>query len=413
MSPEVMVSYQVGDTPIADLLDQEVGLRGMAVIRDQRSFVRGQRLGVSMGHAVDTCDGFLTVLTPNSLYLDAAPDAPRPVLDDELRPAMRRRAEYELSLRDERTFTPEAVRPVVYPVCVGLGNNREEVAEQVRAQTGLDLSSMWTTSPFPTPEHFDQEAAATVAAELLHLLTPCADEPVRVTVATRGNSVPIDADLVINAIDLLGGHARRPGSPETWVRILAALQDVESTLSAKLLSRQIVLAPQCHLTAAIAAGRIFNQTGRWELAVSGRHGTTTRPPTSDGSPARIHWDEGTRTSRTATVEIDLLGHRITATVDEQLPDWTTGPRGRLTVTRNVTDDLDPEQTAAVTRHIAERVRTAVSDHKLSELHLFITAPADVAVLLGHQLSGMDVDLQLYEYDGHQYRRTLLLPGSLP
>lgn len=408
-----MVSYQSGDTPTAELLDEEVGLRGMVVIRDQRSFVRGQRLGVSMGHAVDTCAGFLTLLTPSSLYLNAAPDAPRPVLDDELRPAMRRRAEHEMSLREEGTFTPAAVRPVIYPVCVGVGDNRDEIAEQVRVQTGLDLSSMWTASPFPTLDHLDQQAAATVATELLDLLAPCSDEPIRVTMATRGNSVPADSDLVINAVDLLGGHARRPGSPETWVRILAALQDVESTLSAKLPARQIVLTPRCHLTAAIAAGRIFNQTGRWELIATGRHGAASRPPTSDGSPARIHWEEGVRVSRVATVEIDLIGHKITAMVDEELRGWATGPRGRLTVTRNATDDLDPEQTAAVSRHIAERVRTAASDHKLSELHLFITAPADVAVLLGHQLSGMDVGLQLYEYDGHQYRRTLLLPGSLP
>ena len=85
-----MVSYQWADSEAAELLHEELALRGFTVFHDKCSFSSGSRIGQNMDYAVADCDGFVAYLTPHSLYESNIIGFPRPALDSEFNPVMDR-----------------------------------------------------------------------------------------------------------------------------------------------------------------------------------------------------------------------------------------------------------------------------------------------------------------------------------
>src|SRR5258708_28933243 len=113
----------------------ELALRGLDVIHDRCTFQVGGRIPSQMADGVERCDALVIYLTRNSLYLDS-PGAPRPAIDGEFVPAMRRRRR-ELARHPDGP--PSAVRPVVVPITHGLGDPRSEAPDVVRRETGEDI----------------------------------------------------------------------------------------------------------------------------------------------------------------------------------------------------------------------------------------------------------------------------------
>src|SRR6202046_1481383 len=184
-----MVSYQWADADAAELLHEELALRGLTVLHDRCTFPSGSRIGQNMHHAVATCDGFVAYLTPNSLYESNPANSPRPALDAEFKPAMDRFA---------RSNSSEGGpgRPVIIPLVHGLGCPRTEAPERVRKATGKDMSTLWTPVVLDqsTPSITPAEAAAISHSLLGALLPPGANsqasEPIELIVTTRGGGQP-------------------------------------------------------------------------------------------------------------------------------------------------------------------------------------------------------------------------------
>ncbi|MHB1929684.1 MAG: toll/interleukin-1 receptor domain-containing protein, partial [Acidimicrobiales bacterium] len=63
-----MISYQWTDAGAAELIHEELALRGLVVHHDRCSLPTGSRIGTNMDGAVANCDGFVAYLTPHSLY---------------------------------------------------------------------------------------------------------------------------------------------------------------------------------------------------------------------------------------------------------------------------------------------------------------------------------------------------------
>ena len=405
-----MLSYQWADSAPVELLHQELALRGLSVLHDRCTFPSGSRIGNKMDDAVDICDGFVAYLTPNSLYESSAADSPRPALDAEFKPAMDRFARSNGAKGVTR-------RPVIIPLLHGLGDPRTEGPERVRRATGKDVSTLWTPVILDqgTPAMTSSEAASVGRSLLQALLPPGVDletsEPIELVVTTRGEGQP-PGFLTVDGTNLLGGSSGRPGQPQDWDRYLAGIRDVQATLAGWTQRRAFTLRIRAHLTAAIAFGRVFNQAAGWRATIKGRHGDVAVVDAKGHSDLRIALDKGA-ISTDLSVEIDLLGVNVSDLASGTLSQVHEPISNRLSIWREHTDhDLQPDEIASMAALAAAAIRDAVFDIRPARVHLFCASPVEFAVHLGHRLTSLHTDLDLYERDGHKYVRSLTIKASV-
>jgi hypothetical protein len=403
-----MVSYQWADSDAAELIHEELSLRGLTVFHDRCSFPAGSRIGQTMEDAVAICDGFVAYLTPNSLYELAPAGVARPALDAEFKPAMDRA---ERSRADGGALR----RPVVIPLAHGLGDPRTEAPARVWAASGKDISSLWTpvTIDQSNPAITQAEAAA-VADELIGALL-CRGEgsqagPIEMAVTSRGTGQPA-AFLSVDATSLVGGTENRPGAMVDWERYLAGLQSLQRALAAWTTGRELSLRVRTHLTGAIALGRIFHQAGGWHPTVRGRHGDVA--PTDSGvhPDLRVAFDKGF-SGGALSIDLDLLGVKMGDLSSKALSTIAMPVTSRLAIWRDPSQgDLGPEDIAKMAQCTADAFRDAVYSVRPAQVHVFCAAPVEFGVLLGHRLTSMHTDIHLYERDAARYVPSLVIPAA--
>ncbi|MGH2458530.1 MAG: SAVED domain-containing protein, partial [Chloroflexota bacterium] len=379
-----MISYQWADASAAELIHEELALRGLVVHHDRCSFPTGSRIGTNMDDAVASCNGFVAYLTPHSLYESSPPGSPRPAIDAEFKPVMDRLARSQAKDGGSR-------RPVIIPLTHGLGDPRTQAPERVRKATGKDISSLWTPVVLDqgTTSIGGSEAAAVGRALLASLLAPGADpptdDPIEVLVVTRGEGQP-PAFLSIDGTNLLGGATNRPGEPKTWDRYMAGLRDLQSAMARWTERREIDLRIRAHLSAAIAFGRVFNQAAGWRPSIEGRHGRVSPSTEVDHEELRTSLDKGGRPGD-LSVEIDLLDVRVSDLAAGALMNLAEPATNRLCIWRErQRSDLLPNDVAAMASGAAVAIRDAVFDLRPARTHVFCASPVEFAVLLGHRLT---------------------------
>ena len=114
-----------------------------------------------------------------------------------------------------------------------------------------------------------------------------------------------------------------------------------------------------------------------------------------------------------SVEIDLLGHPVHEMARELLRRRSVSIRGRLQVSWLGAYDFTPEQTSAMADSVAQELRAHVSATRPRAVHIMCATPADFATLLGHRLTALEADIQLYERSADVYAPSLLIPAELP
>ena len=400
--PTAMISYSWADAIAAELLHDEFALRGFQLIHDRYTFTEGSRIPANMADAVETCDVFVAFLTPHSLYLDRPADQPRPALAGELLPALRRR---------RRNLNSGALDiPIVIPLAHGLGD-RYEAAETIRRHTGEDVASLWTTWLDQSTPGVTQPEAASVADRAFKAFH-CAESTPAVTelhIATRGTTPPARY-LTLDATRLLGGN-RQAGQPTDWERFLAALQHVLATLDSLNRNSEIRVDLRCHISAALATGRLLHQATRWSPVFATRHGDIN-PATSDAGH-RLSGDfDQYKESGDIIIDIDLLGHDVAAKTDE-LASRIPPVGGRISLTRLDTTDLSPEQIASLARWTATIIRSAHATAHPNTIHFAQAVPAAFAALLGHHLTALSANLTSYELNDDCYTPVLTIPSTTP
>ncbi|WP_423916844.1 SAVED domain-containing protein [Candidatus Poriferisodalis sp.] len=402
-SPVAMVSYSWRDDVAAELIHDELALRGFRVIHDRHSFTHGSRIPANMASAVDACDVFVAYLTPSSLYLDRPDDQPRPALVGELRPALRQRRE---------NLRPGAVdTPVILALAHGLGD-RNAAAEIIRRQTGEDIASLWITPLDQATPHITHHEAALVANSALRALTDRQPPavPIDLFVATRGTKPP-PRRLTIDGTRLLGGD-RNPNRTTSWARFLGALHGVAAVLAPTITDHRITVDLRCHLSAAFATGRVFHQATRWLPAFTTRHGPIRPADTDLGSHLKGDFDHYNE-SGDLIVDIDLLGHDV-ADLTSQLAASLPRVGGRISLSRRVSGvDLSPAEIASSARWAANLIRKAHAALRPATIHLTQATPAAFAALLGHHLTALGANVTCYELDGARYTAALTIPHAAP
>ena len=399
-----MVSYQSKDLDESELLHEELALRGFVVVHDQCSFLSGSRIATEMELGVQTCDAFVSLLTPHSLYLGAQPGSPRPALDGEFIPAMERR---------RQAASSDTRRPiVVLPVPKRLGS-RADATEKVFGQTGEDVGSIWIKSVETDDPVLGSSEAARIAQEALKATLSSgvrvAPDQVDIVFVSRGRGQP-PAFLTIDATSLVGG-CRRAGSPEDWTRILRGLSDVEGAL-ANSSSRELHIRAKAHISGAIAMGRVFNQLGGWRLSVAGRHGPVRPSPAQPGELLEVSTDPQGR-GRDLSCEISLVGQPVFDMAREAIRSHSLGLAERVRLSTSVLGDIDCETASRMASEAAFALRERVAARRPPRTHVFCASPADVAVLIGYRLTALGTDLHLYEREGDGYHLALVVPADHP
>ena len=403
MAPQTaMISYSWRDDAAAELLHDELALRGFQVIHDRYTFTEGSRIPTNMADAVETCNIFVAYLTRHSLYLDQPAGQARPALAGELLPALRRR---------RRNLNPGALdKPIIVPLAHGLGD-RHEAAETIRRHTGDDIASLWTTWLDQSTPGITQPEAALVTDKAFTALqgdefTPTVTE---LHIATRGATPPAHY-LTLDATRLLGGN-RQSGHPTDWNRFFAALQHVIATLDSLNRTPTIRVDLRCHISAALATGRTLHQATRWAPTFATRHGDVAPATSEHGQTLNGDFDQHNE-SGDIIVDIDLLGHDVAAKTDE-LASRLPPAGGRISLSRPDTNDLSPERIARLARWAARTIRSAHATARPDTIHFTQAVPAAFAALLGHHLTALGANLTSYELDGDRYVPTLTIPPTTP
>ena len=398
-----MVSYQSADCGAAELLHEELALRGFVVVHDRCSFPGGARIAREMELGVQTCDAFIAYLTPNSLYLDAEPNSPQPALQSEFIPAMQRRRQPTL---------PNEGRPlVVLPIAKRLGS-RSEASKAVFEKTGEEINSLWVQSVKLSEPCLGVSEASDVAAEALSAtLAPEAlsvPSPVPVVFATRGAG-QAPRFLTLDATSLVG-VSRRAGSQGDWGRILNGLRDVERIL-AKTHTRDIDLIVRAHISGGIAIGRVFSQAGGWRLSVQGRYGLVKPSPLGTAHLLNSVIDPQGR-GRDLTFELSLVGQPVFDMAREAVQSRSLPLSERIQLSARTSGEFDSKASSLIAAEAAWILRDRVAAVRPPRTHVFCASPIEVAVLLGYRLTSLNTEVHLYEREGDEYRLVLVLPSDL-
>jgi hypothetical protein len=405
-----MISYSWDDAIAAELLHEELALRGLAVFHDRCTFPTSTRIAHSMADAVGRCDAFVAYLTPSSLYLGQPSSAPRPALDNEFLPTMER-------WRQAVPRRPGVPRiPVVVPLTHGLGDPHTEAPGQVFEATGEDISSLWAPITLDqSSAAITQSEAATVAAGVINAVldahgVPEADS-IELVIATRGEGQPSGL-ITVDATGLLGGPTSRPGTERDWDRLLAALRDVQAALARSTTQRHLHIVAKAHISACMAVGRVFNQAAGWRLTVAGRHGDTTLQ-TRARKPRIQSVLDPVGGPGPMTVEIDLIGGNVTELATALIRANGEAPTARLQIRSLSPNDLQPTDVGVAAVQTAMAIRHYIASIRPQTVRLFCACPAEFAVLIGSRLTSLHADLALYERDGDHYVPALHIPRAVP
>jgi hypothetical protein len=408
-----MVSYSWDDAVAAELIHEELALRGFDVFHDRCSFPLGSRIGQNMADGVHRCDAFVAYLTPSSLYIGEPDGNPRPAIDEELVPMIKR----------WRTTSAAAANggsaaPVIVPLVHGLGDPRAEAPKAVFDATGEDISSFWTPVLLnQTTGGITQPEAAEVAGCLVRSVLvpgrrPPQDAPLDLVVTTRGEG-QMPGFVTVDATCRLGGETSRPGAEEDWNRFLLGIRDLQASLARWTRERRLHVLARAHLTGCLATGRVFNQASGWQLAVAGRFGDTVLPHDSQPDSRVDTVVDKTGGKGAMSIEIDMIGGNVVDLATTALRSASDPPCARVQFHRTGTGDLLPLEVGAAAAVVASNVREQVGRHRPGLARVFCASPAEFAVLLGTRLTSLHTDLQLYERDGGRYVPSLLIPAEVP
>ena len=400
-SPIAMISYSSKDCVAADLIQDELALRGFNVIRDQISFTDGSRNANNMKTGVETCDVFVAYLTRHSLYLDEPDDHPRPALESELRPALQRR---------RRNLNNLGVsKPIIIPVAHGLGD-RDEAGEIIRRQTGEQIDSLWRSEWLnQNTAHITQPEAARLADQALRtfLDQEPPKPPIKIFIATRSTSPP-PYRFTINGTRLLGGN-RRPGDRDSWSRLYAGLCSLAQRLQSHC-AGDVSVELACHLSAAFAVGRTLHQASRWSPRFSTNGDIVTPSTENERSNLQGDLDRYARPGD-LLVDLNLLEHDVATPSDRLAVSLNLG--GRISLARNSAHHMSPIEIAVEARSTAIKIRSAHASIMPNKIHLTMAAPAGFAALLGYHLTSLEADIVTYEFANYEYHEALVIPSVSP
>jgi SMODS-associated and fused to various effectors sensor domain/TIR domain len=370
------LSHWRGNAPEIAALQLELRLRGVHVWRDVDSLEFGQPFEPAIRSAVaDDVSAFVAYVTPDFLA--------RPIIWDVEVPAALAR------LHRDPDF-------LIIPLFCGV--SPAALTARCAELSLLDLSRFNGVELAPRGSRAKRAAALktvarrTLRAGLHQRLTADAAYVPRLLLRAQEHTPDepgVDLDL-----DWAAPFADGCPAPAVWQHdLLPALRDIRDTLSA-LSRRRLHVQVQARLSAPIALGEVFSATAKYTLTFSGANGAWSTDATRRAVPvlAQTAIAAPGRDRTTALVEVSI-SRAVGRSVGAHATGLGADAPGRAVRLEPVAgagqrsvEDADWALSAAW--EVGECLRALHDTHGIRHIHLYVAAPAEWCVLLGHTLNAV-------------------------
>ncbi len=201
-------------------------------------------------------------------------------------------------------------------------------------------------------------------------------------------------DLDLNWLGLIR-EKERLSTLQEWEQILLpALRDVKQVVSEKIPSRRIHLCIQSILPVAIALGFAFRESARFSLLIErsqkGENWSTDEQLSDKELLQREFNYNAQGDALTAVVEVATT-RSIKQSVKDALPvlGLTPGSHVQLELPELSRDSVkDAAHALAIAKQVGSVCQNLCDRQRVARIHLFTAIPAELAVLIGHQLNAL-------------------------
>lgn len=225
------------------------------------------------------------------------------------------------------------------------------------------------------------------------------DRPLHLHLATFEPPAGLDSDLLIDwTADFADG-------PTPWPELLAALDDLKAELARA--DRSLHITTSARLPAAFALGHAFPPPSR--IAISaGPDGWKIAPRGSCGSPIVVEREERPSGNPTVAIVKASFTRDVHVLAEEATTRLSLNPA--MAVRLGLSDGagaVNAQSAAAAAAVFGQELRS-LGDAGVLEVHLFIAAPADLALLLGAAVNAGPAMTAYYLEDVRHYARSVTL-----
>jgi hypothetical protein len=376
----VFLSYAHEDAQEMALLQQYLMLRGVHAWRDATHLELGSYTREEIAGSIENeVDAFLLYVTPPCL-------ASHFIWDEEVPAALRR---WE---RDQR-FS-------IIPVFRGVSIAEFQLFCANRGYARRDHSPLYEFAGVVIPEGQDEAGESSINTALqqvaLRVLRAALKQRFRRVQAgsdyepwlylhTYPRKPPYETlDLDLDWAARFDG--RLPDQQECQHLLLPALRDVKNVLSEMRHSQTLHLGVQTQLSAAVALGASFPSTAGFTLLVEGQQGAwRSEPRTSTMAKPLPRKQYPLGEGAAAVVEV-AIARDTTQVVSKALQQWELTYRYRIRLGNGKHIVGDSAEAATMAAQVGAELRHLHDRTAVPYVHLFLSTPAPLAVLIGNQLN---------------------------
>jgi hypothetical protein len=379
----IFLSHWRRDATVVAALQRELRMRGIGAWRDVTNLDYGKEASDAIRRAIrEDVDGFIALVTPTYLT--------RPVV-------------WEVEIPEALERKRRAPDFQIIPLFCGV--TPAELTARC-TELGLEDISKFNGDFLRRVSRVKRAAALKAIARkalraALHLRAGQNSEyEARLLLRTELQSPPFGGvDL-----DLDWSEEFRSGCPPVSVwddDLKPALRDLREELSLLPISRSIIVSASARLSAAVALGEALSSVAKFHLTLLGANGAWSTTANRGTTHLLNHQPlPATGDSRVAIVEISVsraIGKFVTPHATT-LPD-SAGHVWRLEPIAGVSRNAIQDESAAITMawEVGDFLRRLHDEQGVRRIHLYVAAPAEWCVLLGHTLNAVG-QVVVYQLD---------------
>lgn len=373
--PRFFLSHWRGDATIIGALQRALQFRGLHAWRDVDDLELGQDFKDALRLAIrEKVSAFIALVTPEFLTRDI-------IWDIEVPEALARRE------RD-----PEFL---IIPLFCGVSTGELTAACVKR---GLADLSAFNGYVFPLEaEREPQEtqirlvAQRTLRAGLRPRFASAPDYVARLLLRSQPYTAAVGgADL---DIDWSASFASGCPTPAEWEHeLLPALSDIRDVFGS-VSGRQLHIEVQSRLSAPLALGEAFSATAKYTLIFGGTNGAWSTATPRRKAPVLIRQDHAARgpDHSIAVIEVSIAraaGRAVSAHAASLELGFCRAVRLEPAGGPSTGAVLDASWAISAAWEVGECLRALHDDEGVRHFHLYVAAPAEWCVLLGHTLNAV-------------------------
>ncbi len=387
----VLLSYAHEDAAFVRELQLRLKARGMRCWRDVDDLLPGGLFESQIVQAIEhEADAMALFITPNSLKSNF-------IWKTEIPAALRRHS------RDPHFHLVPILQGVTFEQVRQMCNNRN--LDDITRFEAISFTEGISSSTWEEQNEQWNKAARRIlqAALVLRLRRMRADrryEPCLCLKTFISEPPTASLDLDLDWFPFIQ-EKKRVSTLQEWEHIMfPALLDVKQLLSKEIASRRVHVFVQSILPAALALGFVLRESTGFTLQIEGQKETwCTDVQPSEEEPLHLDWNYHEQgDARIAVVEV-ATSRYIKPAVDDALHVAGLTPAYRVGLELSVLarDSVkDAAHAQAIARQAGRVCQGLYDRQRVTQIHLFVAVPAELAVLIGHQLNAL-CPITLYEF----------------